>query len=323
MECKICGNSERNTLYQAREMMLGLRERFSYFQCNKCQCLQIIEIPEDMSKYYPSDYYSYSINVLRYENPIKSFLLKLRNSYLLYKKNWIGSIIENKYPRPDMKSLSRIDLDKKMTILDVGCGNGLLLYDLNKMGFKNTLGVDPYINKEIKYDTGLVIEKKELNQLKSSWDLIMLHHSLEHMSNQKGVFKSLSHMLNPQGTLLVRIPTVSSYCWEKYKENWVSLDAPRHFFLHSIRSINYLASEAGLKITESYRDSAPFQLWGSEQYGKDIPLNDISSHSPFANGNQSVFTKAEMKRFERESCELNERGVGDQVVLYLRKIKYD
>lgn len=44
------------------EMMFGFGEEFAYFECSKCGCLQISEIPVDISKYYPSDYYSFSQN---------------------------------------------------------------------------------------------------------------------------------------------------------------------------------------------------------------------------------------------------------------------
>jgi len=39
----------------------------------------------------------------------------------------------------------------------------------------------------------------------------------------------------PGGWCVIRIPTVSSFAWEHYREQWVQLDAPRHFFLHKVR----------------------------------------------------------------------------------------
>jgi hypothetical protein len=59
MKCKVCLNNEDNTLFIFREMMLGLREDFDYILCNKCGCLQIVEVPKNMQKYYPYNYYSY------------------------------------------------------------------------------------------------------------------------------------------------------------------------------------------------------------------------------------------------------------------------
>jgi hypothetical protein len=40
-------------------MMIGLGEAFDYLECPVCGSLQIAEIPADLSRYYPADYYSY------------------------------------------------------------------------------------------------------------------------------------------------------------------------------------------------------------------------------------------------------------------------
>src|SRR5919198_5479412 len=60
MNCQICGNHANNIDYKVKEMMLGLREEFTYFLCGKCRCLQIRDLPENMKKYYISErYYSF------------------------------------------------------------------------------------------------------------------------------------------------------------------------------------------------------------------------------------------------------------------------
>ena len=59
MECRICGNTDEHKTYKIKEMMFGLGEPFTYFRCANCDCLQIENIPEDMSRYYSSGYYSY------------------------------------------------------------------------------------------------------------------------------------------------------------------------------------------------------------------------------------------------------------------------
>lgn len=59
MKCRICGNNKNNKIYQVKEMMFGFRDKFDYFQCATCNCLQISEIPCEISKYYPDNYYSF------------------------------------------------------------------------------------------------------------------------------------------------------------------------------------------------------------------------------------------------------------------------
>jgi hypothetical protein len=57
--CRICGNFDDNKIYTAREMMFGFRDEFDYIECSKCGCVQIVEIPKNINKYYPPNYYSY------------------------------------------------------------------------------------------------------------------------------------------------------------------------------------------------------------------------------------------------------------------------
>jgi 2-polyprenyl-3-methyl-5-hydroxy-6-metoxy-1,4-benzoquinol methylase len=73
----------------------------------------------------------------------------------------------------------------------------------------------------------------------------MLHHSFEHMDNPCGVLKQIDKLLNPDGELLIRIPVSDSFAWRKYGVDWFQLDAPRHFFLHTTKSIALLAKNSG------------------------------------------------------------------------------
>ena len=92
MQCKICGNAENNTHYQAKEMMLGYRDMHDYLQCGNCKCLQLETIPENLPEYYPSkDYYSYSS--VEFPTGIKKTLLALRDYYAATGKGFIGKTL--------------------------------------------------------------------------------------------------------------------------------------------------------------------------------------------------------------------------------------
>jgi hypothetical protein len=57
--CSICGNTGGNKTHSVREMMFGMRDVFQYLECGACGCLQLLNIPKDMGKYYPEQYYSF------------------------------------------------------------------------------------------------------------------------------------------------------------------------------------------------------------------------------------------------------------------------
>lgn len=322
MACKICNNSHTNKSYEARELMLGYRDRFLYFQCSNCGCLQINEIPMNMSKYYPKEYYSYNQSPLeQFDNPVKKIVKNVRNRYAIFDKGPIGRFLYGKYPNEPLRSLSGvIGLTKDARILDVGCGSGALLYTLKESGFENLLGIDPFIEENIEYDNRLSILKKNIHELAGEWDLIMFHHTFEHLSDPLEVLQSVSRLLSPKGSCLIRTPTVSSYAWEHYGVDWVQLDAPRHFFIHSIESIKIAAKNANLQLEKTIFDSTDFQFWGSEQYRQDIPLT--SKRSYLIDQRNAIFPESIIASFKCKARELNLKGQGDSAAFYLSKSPY-
>lgn len=325
MKCKIC-NSDKHNSYEAREMMFGLRDKFVYLECLECGCLQIAQIPADLSKYYPEEYYSFSSSISKIsaqKNTIKKFFKTRRDNFILFKKDWIGRIVNSFYPNdylagrfPGMDDI--FSLKKSTKILDVGCGNGLLVYFLKECGLEKCLGVDPYIQKDTTYDNGLKILKKTIHELHQEFDLIMLHHSFEHVSDPLETLRSVQRLLSKEGICLIRIPTVSSYAWKHYRGNWVQLDAPRHLFLHSVQSMKLLAQKADLRLVKVCYDSTDFQFWGSEQYVKDIPL--YADNSYFKNTKNSMFSEQEIRNFKKRARRLNEENQGDAAAFYFQKV---
>ena len=318
MKCRVCANSHGNKAYQFREMMFGFRDNFIYFECFKCGCLQIKDFPKDMLKYYPSNYYSFTLLPPEvFNNPVKNVMKRVRDLAIIHNKGIINKFLLRKFSDPQIRSLSVLNITRNSRILDVGCGSGGLLYRLKNANFQNLLGIDPYIKSDIKYPIGLTILKKSIHELSGEWDLIMLHHSFEHAPDPLETLKSCTKLLANEGTIMIRIPTVSSFAWRYYKNNWVQLDAPRHLFLHSVDSIKILSSRAKLKLVDLIYDSTEFQFWGSEQYAKDIPLESEKSYSK--NSSKSIFSKERIDMFKQLAEFLNFQSQGDQASVYFKK----
>jgi SAM-dependent methyltransferase len=274
MKCKICNNLEKNTSLTLREMSYGLREEFEYFQCSECGCIQIAHIPENVGKYYPANYYSYT----DIEAPRKpSFFRTLQAQYLIgARKGIVGKLITWNYKSPDfydlLRKLKLYNLHSK--IVDIGSGNGELLKRFYSSGYTNLTGIDPFVDKDIIYNSNIRVIKKFLYEIDEQADCIMMHHSLEHMEDQHKVFAKLSSLLSPGGRMLIRIPIVSEALMKEYGQNVVSLDPPRHFYIHTIKSITHLARHHGFEIYDTVYDATEFSFWASEQYKLNIPLNN-------------------------------------------------
>lgn len=315
MPCKICGNSENNSVYQAREMMLGYRDVHDYFQCGECECLQLEKIPDNLPDYYPKDYYSYSD--VSFPTGIKRWLLAQRDYYAATGKGWLGKLLYARNPEAKIATLQATGINRQSAILDVGCGAGHMLYSLKEAGFAHVQGADPFNDGDIEYKNGVKIIKQTIHEVQGKWDLIMFHHSFEHVADQLATLQSAAERLQEHGICLIRVPTVSSWAWQHYGTDWVQLDAPRHLFLHSLKSMENLAKQAGLQVDKVIYDSFALQFWGSEQYQQDIALHDKNSYA--VNPDASPFSAGQIADFAKRSAELNKQNQGDQVCFYLSK----
>lgn len=316
MNCRVCGNAAGNTAHRLREMMFGYRDEFDYMECAACKCVQIVDIPSSISKYYPSTYHSFAPVGPR--RRFRRLPAKLRDRYALSRRGMIGKLLSRRSPPdPALESLARINPTDGMRILDVGCGSGLLLNALADLGFRNLLGVDPFLPGDVQRDNGVKLLKTSLSGITGEFDVIMFHHSFEHLADPHESLNAAQRLLSPGGHCVIRMPTVTCYAWRYYGTNWVQLDAPRHFCIHSVESVRILADRSGLELSEIKYDSTAFQFWASEQYGRDISLYDPRSYA-VAPG-RSIFTKKQIEVFQRRAAELNGADMGDQAVFYLTK----
>lgn len=311
--CRVCGSSGDFAVYRAREMFYGTREAFDYFQCAECGCLQIREIPEDIGRYYPDNYYSKNVSheQLVQERRVRGFIRSLK--HYLSNPGKSRARLKDK----DLSVIPSLGMQRDDWILDVGCGAGRLPYIMKEAGFRNVYGADPFIDRELVYANGLTIYKKSIDQMAGdpAWDFIMFHHSFEHVPNPLEVLTQAKTMLKDSGRLVIRIPVVG-YAWEKYGVDWYQLDAPRHLFLHSKESMRALADAAGLAIDKIQYDSTMSQFLISENYQKGIPL---IQEVPKPRGLAYLREKLRKRKFRKMSRLLNETMNGDQAVFVLSR----
>jgi SAM-dependent methyltransferase len=317
MTCTICGNEENNKTYLLKEMMFGYKDKFEYFECAACKCFQIKDIPPDMDKYYPTNYYS--LNEENGQILKTNYFKQLQYDHLSgTHKSFMGAIASFKYNPEIYNWFKSLDLkNKHVKLLDIGCGNGKLLKQLFQVGFTDLTGIDPYIKKSTVYNPHLKILKKTIFEIDEQYDTIMMHHSLEHMPEQFKIIHHLSKLLKPGGKLLIRIPVMSETLFLKYGTHLVSLDPPRHFFIHSLKSIKMLLSKAGFAVTKIEYDTKLFDVIATEQYQRDINMQDPRSYS--VNKKNSVFSNKQINDFKKFCRQINEEERGLTIAVYIEK----
>ncbi len=309
--CKICGNSQNNKTFKVLEMMHGTRDQFYYLECDACGCVQLMNPPEDMSSYYSNDHYG-SFGRSKH-SILKKILRNYRNKYAIFGEGGLpGRFLNNRNPLPSDYCLIKDYATRQSKILDVGCGQGAYMVDLKNIGFDHVSGIDPFLEQTISHSNGVVIKRKSFGEISEKYDVIVSHHSFEHVADPLSTLRSIKNNLENGGVVLLTVP-VAEALYRKYQQSCYLIQAPQHFFLPSIKSMKILTQQAGLSVSKVIRDSENALVWcqNSELWEKDIAVNEM--RQPIA----SYFGDREITEMKQFILDLERSHEGDNATFVL------
>lgn len=310
--CRFCGSGRVAAAYTAREMMYATGEPFTYHECAACGSVQIAEIPEDLARHYPADYYSYGDAA--FPGGVRGWMATQRLRRVFAGRGVAGAVLQALFPhqRPGVRQwLShRGARGVGRRILDVGCGSGKLLRELRRAGYTRLLGVDPFIPADLHHPDGVIVLRADVSDIDGEFDVVMMHHVLEHVPDPLSVLQAVARLLAPDGYALVRVPTVSSRAWDELRERWPQLDPPRHLAVPSLDGLREVARRAGLRVDEVVYDAEAWSAQAAELYAQGLPMAEIGRRTP---------PRARLRALRREARALNRAGRGDQVAAYLSR----
>lgn len=135
----------------------------------------------------------------------------------------------DKIPPAKLEVLREISWKGK-TVLDAGCGTGELAVLIAKKSAKRVVGVD-YSDSAIAVACrslgegglpNLSFEKRDINDIKEKFDVVVSLGTLEHLDDPFSVLKKLKNLLNPNGSIIITCP------------NWTN---PRGYILQTLRHL--------------------------------------------------------------------------------------
>lgn len=209
-QCRVCKAIRNNKHYILREMMYGTNDEFEYFLCGECDSIQIVQVPDDLGKYYSENYYSFGASVESFSG--------------------------------------RKPVYMEQSCLDVGCGSGKWLLEMAEKGYGNLYGCDPFVEAHIRYGDNVLIKKCDISQMDGQYDLIRFGDSFEHMDNPEETLEHAKRLLKANGEIAISMPIFPNAAFDTFGVNWYQLDPPRHLIVHSVKGMRYLCDKVGLKI---------------------------------------------------------------------------
>ena len=254
MKCKVCGSKRTidifNSVNAHGRHLICDKDKFVVSRCENCKAVFLKGIKVDKNyykKYYELGYYDQTgIKAGSLLDKILSFMSKLS---IQRKERLIRSAVDKK--------------NRKIAILDVGCGSGNFLLALDSSKF-DRFGTE--INKEgfeIGEKRGLRIFFGDLNKIsfgKKKFDAISLWQVLEHVEEPVKLLNKINKLLTPRGVLIFQVPNTDGLGFRIGRKNWFHLDSPRHLILYNPKSIAALCVATGFKIVRIMNEFYDYPL---------------------------------------------------------------
>lgn len=188
MKCILCENSKFSKLTKK----VRDSDQFNIIQCRNCKNIQINPIPtiNDNKKFYDQN-------------------RQIKNIKMNY------NIVElRKKSEDDTKrrvTFFKKNIKKEKKILEIGSGNGFFLEGLKKEKY-NVSGCE--ISKErlihLKKLKNTTVYNHDFNfkvsELEGKFDIVVLFHVLEHISNPKKFLENVRGVLKGKGKIIVEVP---------------------------------------------------------------------------------------------------------------------
>jgi 2-polyprenyl-3-methyl-5-hydroxy-6-metoxy-1,4-benzoquinol methylase len=232
--CPVCGSENIQFSLSAKDHTVS-RNEFPIWHCNACSARFTQDAPaeNEIGSYYASE------NYVSHSDTKKGLVNKL---YHMVRQR-------------TLQSKRRLVIDEtgttKGTILDIGCGTGAFLHNMQNAGW-NITGIEPdevARNKAKELYTITPLDPAELFGLApATFNAITMWHVLEHVHNLHGYLQKISDLLASGGRLFIAVPNYTSYDAAVYKEHWAAWDVPRHLYHFSPASMEQLLKKFGLTL---------------------------------------------------------------------------
>jgi len=222
--CPVCGAPGGRPIYPEARDPITL-DSFRVALCSTCGVAYTTPRPNSLDRHYPQKYRDYG---------------------------WIVTLVLNALYGVRVSRWARLK-PTGGSALEVGCGPGLMLAALHRRGWR-VLGIErnEAVAEAARRAIGIeiVAAPVEALPLDVRFDLIIMFHVLEHISEPVELLRECAKRLAPAGRLIVNVPNFSSWQSRFAGSKWLHLDVPRHLMHFTPQTLAATLKRAGLEPAE-------------------------------------------------------------------------
>jgi 2-polyprenyl-3-methyl-5-hydroxy-6-metoxy-1,4-benzoquinol methylase len=145
-------------------------------------------------------------------------------------------------------------LPRAARILDVGCGNGGFLMQMQRRGF-SVEGTEwtAASAARVPRESGIGVHVGDLLDVHlppQTFDAVTLWHVFEHLRQPDLALRKIRVLLRPEGRLLMSLPNAESAQAQRFGRDWFHHDPPRHLFGFGLHSLAQLLEDSGFRVED-------------------------------------------------------------------------
>jgi SAM-dependent methyltransferase len=249
--CPQCGNAAPQAFATADVNRRISEARFTYRRCTACGLVFLADVPADLQRYYPDDYYfiARSLDELAAWGETERYKLDIVRRHC-----------------------------RRGRLIEVGPASGAFACLAKREGFDVTaIEMDERCARYLSTQAGLDVihSADEARALEGAppADVIAMWHVLEHLVDPWAMLSAAVRKLRPGGVLVIATPNPHAWQFGLFGARWTHLDAPRHLWLIPPAVLERRAAEQGLQVL-SLTTRDPGSL-GWNRFGWQYSLGNV------------------------------------------------
>jgi SAM-dependent methyltransferase len=232
--CDFCGSDDAEILYIGAGWKHPVPQDCALVRCRHCGLMYLNPrpTPDEINAFYPDDYPAFRPAV---EDERSRLMHWARRRKLVRRRQVIEKYSGYNTGR----------------ILDVGCGTGLFLHEMEQAGWQVT-GIEPTSSAALYARTRFSLEifqgfLEQTDYPPQTFDVITFWDVLEHTYSPVRALRYSAELLRPGGIVAINVPNWQSPDRGWFGPHWIGLDPPRHLFIFTCQTLTALLNQAGFQ----------------------------------------------------------------------------